>query len=102
MDKNAIKKMYEEKEKYVEETLAAMLGPMSNFGTINYAKDPVTDEEFVKFVRADGYPFYINMTGNSLSAIGAEICGLVAGKTPAGIITVREKQIDINKRLFAR
>lgn len=96
-DKRVVEKMYADKKRYVEETLKAMLTPMYDFGSIQYARDAVTNEEFVKFVEADGYPRYINVTGNSESAIGKEVCRMVCHQTPTGIIKVRERQIEINK-----
>ena len=97
MDKRAMDKMYAEKRAYVEEILAAMLKPIDRFGSIQYARNTVTNEEYVKLVEADGYPRYINVTGNNESAIGKEVCRMVCNQTPTGIIKVREKQIEINK-----
>ena len=96
-NKMVIEKMYADKKAYVEQTLKAMLMPMYDFGNIQYARDTVTNEEYVKFVEADGYPRYINVTGNSEDAIGKEVCRMVCNQTPTGIIKVREKQIEINK-----
>lgn len=96
-NKMVIEKMYADKKAYVEQTLKAMLMPMYDFGNIQYARDTVTNEEYVKFVEADGYPRYINVTGNNESAIGKEVCRMVCHQTPTGIIKVREKQIEINK-----
>ena len=97
MDKRVMDKVYADKKAYVEETLAAMLKPMDRFGSIQYARDVVLGEEFVKVTESDGYPWYINVTGNSLSAIGEEVCTMVGRGTPAGLIRTREKQRDINK-----
>ena len=96
-NKMVIEKMYADKKAYVEKILKAMLTPMYDFGDIQYARDNVTNEEYVKFVEADGYPRYINVTGNNESAIGKEVCRMVCHQTPTGIIKVREKQIEINK-----
>lgn len=97
MDKRVMDKVYADKKAYVEQTLGAALEPMSDFGSIQYARDTVTGEEYVKVVEADGYPWYINVTGNNESAIGKEVCRMVCHQTPTGIIKVREKQIAINK-----
>lgn len=96
-NKMVIEKMYADKKAYVEQTLKAMLMPMYDFGNIQYARDTVTNEEYVKFVEADGFPRYINVTGNNESAIGKEVCRMVCHQTPTGLIKVREKQIEINK-----
>lgn len=97
MDKRVLEQMYAKKKEYVEKTLKAMLTPMYDFGDIQYARNTVTNEEYVKLVEADGYPRYINVTGNNESAIGKEVCRMVCNQTPTGIIKVREKQIEINK-----
>ena len=97
MDKRVLEQMYAKKKEYVEKTLKAMLAPMYDFGDIQYARNTVTNEEYVKVVEADGYPRYINVTGNNESAIGREVCRMVCNQTPTGIIKVREKQIEINK-----
>lgn len=97
MNKFVLDKVYADKKAYVEQTLKAMLTPMYDFGKIQYARDPITNEEYVKFVEADGYPRYINVTGNSEAAIGKEVCRMVCNQTPTGIIKVRERQIEINK-----
>lgn len=97
MDKRVLEKMYADKKAYVEKVLWAALEPMSDFGSIQYARDTVTGEEYVKVVEADGYPWYVNVTGNNESAIGKEVCRMVCHQTPTGIIKVREKQIAINK-----
>lgn len=97
MDKRVMDQMYAKKKAYVEKILWAALEPMRDFGSIQYARNNVTNEEYVKFVEADGYPRYINVTGNNESAIGREVCRMVCNQTPTGIIKVREKQIEINK-----
>lgn len=99
MDKRAIEQMYADKKTYVELVLGTMLQPMDRFGNIQYARDVITGEEFVKVTEADGYPWYINVTGNSLQTIGQEICGMIGPGhfAPHGLVTVREKQRDINK-----
>lgn len=99
MDKRVMDKVYAEKKAYVEQTLADMLRPMERFGSIQYARDTITNEEYVKLVEADGYPWYINVTGNSLESIGMEVCGMVGTGhfTPNGLVSLREKQRVINK-----
>lgn len=100
MDKQAIEKMYADKKKYVEETLSEMLTPFDNFGSIKYARDPQTDEEYVKIIEANGYPWFICVTGNSHSAIGKEVCRMVVGETPVGIVKTYVSQTAINKKMF--
>ena len=101
MDKRAIDKMYDSKRIYVEQILAAALKPMDRFGSIQYARDVVTGEEYIKITESDGWPWYINVTGNSLQAIGEEVCTMVGHGTPNGLVKVRAKQREIN-RMFTR
>ena len=94
---SAIEKMYADKKKYVEETLAAMLTPIHDFGSIRYARDFRTGEEFVKITEANGYPWFINVTGNSESAIGKEVCRMVGENDPVGLVRSKAAQIWINR-----
>lgn len=97
MNKQMIEKMYAEKKAYVEETLKNALKPMDDFGNIQYARDVITNEEYVKLVEADGYPWYVNVTGNSLGAIAQEVAAMVCHQTPGGLVRGRAKQVEINK-----
>lgn len=92
-----MEKMYAEKKQYVEKTLAAMLEPIRDFGSIKYARDFLTGEEFVKATEANGMPWFINVTGNSLSSIGAEVCRMVGNRQPVGLIKSKKAQVEINK-----
>lgn len=97
MDKQAIEKMYAAKKKYVEETLAAMLEPINRFGSIKYARDPRSCEEYVKITEANGYPWFICVTGNSEGAIGKEVCRMIGEVKPVGLVKTYEAQTRINK-----
>lgn len=97
MDKQAIERMYSEKKRYVEETLAAMLSPFSSFGSIKYARDIHTGEEYVKVTESSGYPWFICVTGDSESAIGKEVCRMVGETNPVGLVRSKAAQIQINK-----
>lgn len=100
MDKKAIEKMYADKKAYVEDTLGSMLKPMYDFGSIKYARDAVSGEEYVKITEANGYPWFICVTGNSESAIGKEICRMVGEKEPFGLVKTYAAQTHINKTMF--
>ena len=97
MDKQVIEKMYEEKKRYVEVTLADMLKPIHAFGSIRYARDVRSGEEYVKVTEANGYPWFICVTGNSLSAIGQEVCTMVGHGVPTGLVRGKAAQTAINK-----
>lgn len=100
MDKQAIEKMYAAKKRYVEGTLADMLEPFDRFGDIKYARNPRNDEEYVKITEANGYPWFICVTGNSESAIGKEVCRMVTGERPFGLVIAYVSQTAINKDMF--
>ena len=97
MDKQALEKMYAKKKEYVEDTLGAMLKPIVSFGSIKYARDITTGEEYVKITEANGYPWFICVTGNSESAIGKEVCRMVGNSIPVGLVKSKAAQIQINK-----
>lgn len=97
MNKVVIERIYAAKKAYVEETLAAMLTPMDDFGSIQYARDIVSGEEYVKVTEANGYPWYICVTGNSESAIGKEVCTMVGHGMPTGLVRSKAAQTQINK-----
>lgn len=97
MDKQAIEKMYSDKKQYVEITLAAMLAPIHSFGSIKYARDARSGEEYIKITEANGYPWFICVTGDSESAIGKEVCRMVGENTPIGLVRSKSAQIQINK-----
>ena len=97
MDKLAIEKMYASKKAYVEETLGSMLKPIYSFGSIKYARDIVSGEEYVKVTESNGYPWFICVTGNSESAIGKEVCRMVDNNIPVGLVKNKAAQIQINK-----
>lgn len=97
MNKLVLEKMYADKKAYVEETLGAMLKPINSFGSIKYALDAVTHEEYVKITEANGMPWFICVTGNSESAIGKEVCRMVGENVPVGLVRNKAAQIEINK-----
>ena len=97
MDKRVIDKVYAEKKAYVEGVLWQALKPIDYFGSIQYARNAITNEEYIKLVEADGYPWYVNVTGNSLGAIAQEVAAMVCHQTPGGLVRGRAKQVEINK-----
>ena len=100
MDKQAMEKMYAKKKAYVEDTLGAMLKPFDNFGSIKYARDVVSGEEYIKVTEANGFPWFICVTGNSESAIGKEVCRMVNEDEPVGYVRTYSAQTHINKTMF--
>lgn len=99
MDKEAIKKMYADKKAYIENDLAAVLRAMPDFESIKYAVDAATNEEYIKLTETLGFAYFVNVTGNSESAILQEVCRMVLQKSPTGRIMERSKMRKVN-RLF--
>lgn len=97
MDKKAMEKMYAEKKAYVEKVCGAFLKPMGDFGTIKYARDAVTGEEYIKVTESNDFPWFVCVTGNSLEAIGKEVATMVNHKIPTGNVAYKEQQIKVNK-----
>ena len=99
--KEPIEKMYASKKSYVEDTLRAMIEPLANLSTIAYARDFKTGTEIIKIVESNGYPWFINVTGNSEAAIGEEVCRLVTGIKPNGLVKNRAAQVGYNRMFDA-
>lgn len=97
MDKKVIDKMYAEKKAYVEKDLAAMLEPLEDFDRIQYARDIITGEEFIKLTETIGSVYFVNVTGNSKQAILKEVCRLALHNNPFGLIRERAKKREVNK-----
>lgn len=97
MEKIAIEKMYAEKKAYVEKDLAAMLRPLEDFDRIQYARDAITDEEFIKLTETIGSAYFVNVTGNDESAILKEVCRMALERNPIGLVRTTEKKRAVNK-----
>lgn len=101
MDKKMIDKMYRSKKEYVEGNLAAALKPVRDFGSIEYARDPITNEEFIKLTETIGSVWFINVTGYTKSEILKTICIMVLEKHPEDLIKTRDRMREANA-LFMR
>lgn len=99
MEKLAIERMYAAKKAYVEKDLAAMLKPLDDFDRIQYARDSITNEEYIKLTETIGSVYFVNVTGNSESAILKEVCRMALERNPIGLIRTIEKKREVN-RLF--
>lgn len=99
MDKKAIDKMYADKRAYVEKDLAAALRPLEDFDRIEYARDAITGEEFIKLTETIGSVWFINVTGSQKSEVLRDVCRMVLEDRPAGLIRTRQRMRDAN-RLF--
>ena len=85
-----MKHIYEEKARYV----ASLNGPLSvltDFETIEYARDPIAGEEFIRLRDKLGQAFYVNVTGNSEEAILKEVSRMVLEERAHGFVINRDK-----------
>lgn len=89
---------------YVEDILCRAMQPKKGFESIRYATDSVKEQEYIKISDVRGSAVFINITGNSLEDILADVCKImligILGKhdkmtLPAGIITDGEQLLKI-------
>ncbi len=80
------KQVYEEKKVYVEGTMADLLAVYPRFEGIDYAVDKQTSEEFIRIRDEVSGPMFINVTGNSLSAIAQEVSRVILRIKPTGLV----------------
>ena len=99
MDKKAQDTMYAYKKAYVETILRQALEPVRDFDQIKYARDPITNEEFIKLTEDIGSVWYINVTGSDESEILKAVLSMLLERRPEGLVTVRDRQRDAS-RLF--
>ena len=84
MDYEAI---YEKKRAFVEITLSGVLKAFNGFESIDYVRDTLTGEEYMRIKDEANGPAFINVTGNSHEAIAREVARVLLGEKPVGIIT---------------
>ena len=96
MDKKAIEMMYADKKAYVERDLAAALRPLRDFYKIEYARDAVQGDEYIKITEAIGSVHFVNVTGNSEEAILKEVCRMALEANPLGLIRTKDRQRQVN------
>ena len=99
MDKRTMDRMYADKKAYVENDLARMLRPFEDFGSIQYARDAITNQEYVKLTETLGDIYFVNVTGSSKAAIGREVCRMALQAYPKGLIRTKAQKREVN-RLF--
>lgn len=78
--------IYEQKADYVKQ-LQTVLGVSDRFDRIDYTRDFLRGDEYIRIKNTVGDTFYINVTGNSESAILMEVARFVNGVRPTGYIT---------------
>lgn len=85
-----MKYIYDKKKAFVE-SLNGPLTALRDFEAIEYARDPITCDEYIRIRDKLGQAFYINVTGNSEEAILLEVSRITLGTKAVGFVTSREK-----------
>ena len=85
-----MKHVYDKKKAFVE-SLNEPLKALRDFEAIEYARDPISCEEFIRIRDKLGQAFYVNVTGNSEEAILLEVSRMTLGEKAVGFITNRER-----------
>ena len=85
-----MKHIYDRKRQYVE-SLNKPLSALTDFEALEYARDPITGEEFIRLRDKLGQAFYVNVTGNSEEAILLEVARMTLGTKTIGFVTSRER-----------
>ena len=93
-EKKVIDMMYAGKKAYVEDILGKALKPLEDFGKIEYARDAITNEEYIRLTETIGSVYFLNVTGASEDLILKAVCRLVLEDHPAELIRTRERQRD--------
>jgi len=88
--------IYEQKAAYVRQ-LQNILDVSEYFDSIDYNRDYLSGDEYIRIRNAVGDTFYINVTGNSESAILLEVARFVNGLRPTGYVTDREARWRVSK-----
>lgn len=92
--------IYEQKAEYVRQ-LQNVLDVSEYFDRIDYNRDYLSGDEYIRIRNAVGDTFYINVTGNSESLILLEVARFINGLRPTGYVTDREARWRVSK-LFRR
>ena len=85
-----MKHVYDKKKAFVE-SLNEPLKALRDFEAIEYARDPIQGDEYIRIRDKIGQVFYVNVTGNSEEAILLEVSRMTLGERAVGFITNRER-----------
>ena len=85
-----MKHVYAKKKAFVE-SLNEPLKALRDFEAIEYARDPIQGDEYIRIKNKLGQAFYVNVTGNSEEAILLEVSRMTLGEKAVGFITNRER-----------
>jgi len=89
-----MKHIYDKKKAFVE-SLNEPLKALRDFEAIEYARDPIQGDEYIRIKDKLGQVFYVNVTGNSEEAILLEVARITLGMRATGFVTSRERIRDI-------
>lgn len=88
--------IYEKKADYVRQ-LQNILDVSEYFDSIDYNRDYLSGDEYIRIRNAVGDTFYINVTGNSESAILLEVARFVNGRRPTGYVSDQDARWRVSK-----
>lgn len=89
-----MKHIYDKKRAFVD-SLNAPLKALRDFEAIEYARDPIQGDEYIRIMDKLGYVDYVNVTGNSEEAILLEVARITLGEKATGSVTSRQRIRDI-------
>lgn len=88
--------IYEKKSDYVDQ-LRTVLDVSDYFDILDYSRDYIHGEEFVRIRNTIGDTFYINVTGDSESAILLEVARFINGIRPVGLVSDKDARWRVSK-----
>ena len=97
--------IYNQKAQYVNEVLRCAMLPMDDFGSIEYARCSITEEEYIRVSDKIGGVAYLDVTAESMEDILKNVVKLILGAEmdliPKGLITDKPKLKEVSA-LFRR
>ena len=85
-----MKHVYDKKKAFVE-SLNEPLKALRDFEAIEYARDPIQGDEYIRIRDKLGQVFYVNVTGNSEEAILKEVSRMALEMKAVGFVTNRDR-----------
>lgn len=90
----ATKQIFKEKESYIND-LNKALKPLHDFNSIEYARNALNDNEYIKVSDTIGGCQFLDATGMSLEDVLIDVSQLVLGKVPASMVMTRDDKRKI-------
>lgn len=88
--------IYEKKADYVDQ-LKTVLDVSNYFDVLDYSRDYISGDEYIRIRNIIGDTFYINVTGNSESAILLEVARFINGIKPVGLVSNQDSRLRVSK-----